>query len=110
MIRSLRLPPMLLAAAFAVMSAALADEGGEHASEEDHERARQALERREVLPLAEILAAVRPRIDGEIVGTEFEREDATWVYEIKYIDRAGRMIELYVDAKTAQIIGREDEE
>lgn len=78
-------------------------------ADEDHEEAREALERGEVMPLADVLAEVRPRIDGEIVATEFEREDAGWVYEIKYIDRGGRMVELYVDARTARILEAESD-
>lgn len=77
--------------------------------EEDHERARLAVEHGEAMPLVEILAAVGPRIDGEIVATEFDQEDGTWVYEIKFIDRSGRLIELYVDARTATILGAEED-
>ena len=74
----------------------------------DHERARAALTRGDIRPLAEIYTLVRPRIDGEIVETELEREDGRWVYEIKYISRSGRMRELYIDAKTGKTIKTEE--
>lgn len=78
-------------------------------ADEDHEAARGALERGEVMPLAKVLDELRPRIDGEIVATEFERDDGRWLYEIKYIDREGRMIELQVDARTAKVLKAEDD-
>ena len=74
----------------------------------DHERARAALSRGDIRPLAEIYALIRPQIDGEIVETELEREDGRWVYEIKYISRTGRMRELYIDAKTGKAIKTEE--
>lgn len=101
MVRKLRVSMIALACAAAVAGTAGADD--------DHERARRALERGEVMPLSEVLAALEPRIDGEIVSTEFEREDGAWVYEIKYIDRGGRLVELYVDARTARVLKAEDE-
>ncbi|MBX6322497.1 MAG: PepSY domain-containing protein [Rhodospirillaceae bacterium] len=88
---------------------ARAHEKGKHDPDADHERARAAVERGEALPLDRILAAVRPHIDGEIVETGFEREHGVWTYEIKYIDRAGRMREIHVDARTAEILEHEDE-
>lgn len=94
----------------ALVCAASASVAGRLApADEDHEEARGALERGEVMSLSEVLAALRPQIDGEIVSTDFEREDGGWLYEIKYIDRTGRMIELHVDARTARVLKAEDD-
>lgn len=106
------MPPMRLALiALVAMALALSARmaAWPASADEDHEEARGALERGEVMSLAEVLAALRPRIDGEIVATEFEREDGGWLYEIKYIDRAGRLIELHVDARTARLLKAEDD-
>lgn len=92
-----------------VCAAFLAVAGRPAPADEDHEEARGALERGEVMPLSEVLAALRPRIDGDIVSTDFEREDGGWSYEIKYIDRTGRMVELHVDARTARVLKAEDD-
>jgi len=86
---------------------AYADGGLE--KERDQVRARRALEQGEVRPFAEILKIVGSRIDGEIVETEFEKEDGVWVYEIKYITNSGRMKEIYVDALSGRIIKIEDD-
>jgi uncharacterized membrane protein YkoI len=72
----------------------------------DHDRARAALERGEALPLAEVLARVRPELGGDVVGVDFEREDGRWVYEFKVIGPAGRLTEVQVDAATARVLRR----
>lgn len=76
-------------------------------SERDYEKARRAVERGEILALAEILTRVRAQLGGEVVGVEFERKRERWLYEFKVIDPAGRLWEVYVDAATAAIIKRE---
>ena len=73
----------------------------------DHDRARAALERGEVLPLAAILERLEDVIDGEIIAAEFDRDDGLWLYEIEYIDRNGRVIELVVDAADGRVLERE---
>lgn len=73
----------------------------------DHDQARRAVERGEVLALAEILTRVRSDLGGEIMGVSFERKHDRWVYEFRVIDPAGRLWEVYVDAATAAILKRE---
>ncbi|HEY7607656.1 MAG TPA: PepSY domain-containing protein [Alphaproteobacteria bacterium] len=79
---------------------ALADEDDKH----DHDRARRALERGEVLPLERILAAVRAQVPGEVVGVELEREHGAWVYEVRVIDPSGRRLDVRVDAAKGAIL------
>jgi uncharacterized membrane protein YkoI len=81
---------------FAVATTATADD--------DHDRARAALERGEVLPLLTILERLAPVIDGDIIETELDREKDRWVYEITYIDRSGRLVELEIDAADATVL------
>jgi uncharacterized membrane protein YkoI len=73
----------------------------------DYNQARRAVEQGEALPLADILARVRPELGGEVVGVSFERKRDRWVYEFKVIDRAGLLWEVYVDATTAAVLKRE---
>ena len=73
-------------------------------SRHDHERARRALEEGRARPLADILAEVRPRLGGEVIDVEFEREDGAYVYELKVITPAGQLREIEVDALTAEIL------
>jgi uncharacterized membrane protein YkoI len=75
--------------------------------ERDHDRARQAVRRGEVLPMAKVLERLYARIPGEVVGVEFEREDGRWIYEFKLVDRIGRLLEVQVDAATGNILSTE---
>jgi len=95
----------LALAAMAGMSAVVADSDDER----DHEKARGAYERGEVRSLSEIIDRVSSQVDGEIVEAEFEREHGRWIYELKIIERSGRLLELYVDAETAEIIKVEED-
>jgi hypothetical protein len=76
--------------------------------ERDQDRARRAVERGEALPLSDILARVRPNLAGEVVGVSFERKKERWVYEFKVIRPGGALVELYVDARSAEIIKQEE--
>ena len=69
----------------------------------DQDAARQAVERGEVKPLTDILAVVRNRLPGEVVGVKIERKRSRWVYELRVADSKGRLFEVYVDAQTAAI-------
>lgn len=93
-----------LLAAGLVMDAAHADKNRPGAREGDHDDALTALKKGDVRPLPEILKLVRPKIDGEIIETEFEYEHGRPVYEFKYVDKGGRVRELYVDARKGTII------
>jgi uncharacterized membrane protein YkoI len=69
----------------------------------DQDAARQAVERGEIKPLADILAAIRSRIPGDVVGVQIEQKRSRWVYELRVADTKGRLFEVYVDAQTANI-------
>jgi hypothetical protein len=76
--------------------------------ERDQDRARRAVERGEALPLSDILARVRPRLGGEVVGVSFERKKGRWVYEFKVIRLGGTLVEVYVDAASAAVVREEE--
>jgi uncharacterized membrane protein YkoI len=80
---------------------------GAGADPPDHDRARAALERGEVRPLEEILAAAAAEVPGEVVELELEREHGRWVYELKVIAPDGRVLEVMVDAASARVLGWE---
>lgn len=102
--KSLRrlLTVLVIAAAFVAAAPAGADS--------DHERAREARERGEILPLEQILARVRDRIPaGDIVKVELDRDHGVWIYEFKVIDPRGRLLEVEVDAGTGRILEVEED-
>jgi len=64
----------------------------------------EALRDGKILPLSEVLTLIGPKIRGEIIETEFDYEDGQPVYEFKYVDLNGRVRELYVDARSGDIL------
>ena len=75
----------------------------------DHERAREAVQQGEILPLERILERVRGEFDGEMLEVELEEEDhapfdGRLVYEIKMLAADGAVTELYYDARTGELL------
>ncbi|NMG43668.1 hypothetical protein GPA22_07975 [Aromatoleum toluvorans] len=75
------------------------------ASDDDHDRARAALERGEVLPLRTILDKVGRDYPGKVVEVELERERGRWIYEIRLLRDGGALVRLDVDARDGTVIG-----
>lgn len=73
----------------------------------DHERARQALESGEILPLRTVLERVERDYPGQLVEVELERDDGRWLYEIKLIRSGGEILKLEVDARDGTVLGME---
>ena len=77
---------------------------------EDYERAREALERAEILPLADILERVEAEFDARMIEVEFEAERDGWIYEFELISRDGVIREVTVDAATGAVLEVEIED
>ena len=99
--RRTTLPLRLLLPALAL--AALAPPPA-RARDDDHERARAAMQAGEIRPLAELLAAIEARYVGRVIETELDREDGRWVYSFKLLPPTGRVFELEVDAATGRVL------
>jgi uncharacterized membrane protein YkoI len=64
----------------------------------------QSVQRGEIRPLAEILAAIQHKLPGVVTKAEIERKDGGWLYELDIIDRkTGQEFEVEVDARSAEI-------
>jgi uncharacterized membrane protein YkoI len=96
----------LLVAAGLVLAAICAA----HADDDDHEFAKRALEQGRALPLAAIIAKVRPQVPGKVIEVELEDEDGTLVYDLKVLSPQGRLQEIEVDAATGKILKIEDDD
>lgn len=93
---------------------ALADSG--RTAEErgdDHDRAREAVVRRDALPLAQILPGIEQRYQARMVAVELDSKGGRLVYELELITAVGRIVEVVVDAATGDIVkddlGHDDE-
>jgi uncharacterized membrane protein YkoI len=93
------LKSMLSGIAFAIVVAIMPVVAEPH----DQDAARQAVERGEMRPLADILDEVRGKLPGEIVGVEIESNNGRWFYEFRVLSEKGRQFEVYVDAQSAEI-------
>lgn len=93
----------------ALLAALLAGGSGAGIAGDDHDRARQALEAGEVLPLRTILERVERDYTGQVIDVELEREREQgverWIYELKILRSGGSLIKLKVDARDGSIIG-----
>lgn len=97
---------VLVAVSALAAGAAAADEH----KKQSHEGARQALLRKEVLPLTRILAIAAQRAPGEVIEVELEQGDnGRLKYDLKILARTGRIRELELDAKTGATLKLEDD-
>lgn len=71
----------------------------------DHDRARQALEAGEVLPLRTILERVERDYPGQVMEVDLEREGDRWIYEIKLLRTGGALVKLIVDGRDGRVLG-----
>ena len=93
----------VLALAFGAVSAGTAVSADGHRPD-DHELARQALERGQVLPLRTVIDRVEQQYHGQVIKVEFEREDGLFVYDIRLLQSDGRLVKLELDARDGRLI------
>lgn len=75
------------------------------ASDDDHERARQAVVRGDVLPLKQVMEHLeRQRPGGHILEVELEQKGSGWIYEIKQLEPGGQLVKLKLNAKTGELL------
>ena len=94
------IPPMLRVALLSLAICASPAAAGL----DDMTRAREALERHEVLPFATILGMVEQKVDARVIEVEFEEESGKYIYELELITPDGRLLEAVADAVTGEII------
>ena len=68
------------------------------------ELARAAVERGEIRPLADILAEVEARYEGQVIATDLEHLHERWIYEFKLLPPTGRMYKVWVDASSGRLV------
>lgn len=100
---ALRRPFVLMALAVAAATAGTAAQAAER-GHSDHDLARQALERGQVLPLRTVLEKVEREYQGQVLKVEFEHEDGRFLYEIRLLQQDGRMAKLKIDAVDGRVL------
>lgn len=99
------LPALAAGLILAVLVALGARPGLASDGQHDHDRARQALEAGEVLPLRTILDRVEREHPGQIMEVELERKRDRWIYEIKLLRGDGALVKLEIDARNGSVLG-----
>jgi uncharacterized membrane protein YkoI len=75
----------------------------------DHEAARAALSRHEILPLTRILTIVESRVPGDVLKVKLEEDKGRMIYELKVLGVNGRVREVEIDAKNGAVLKVEDD-
>lgn len=91
---------LLSLAALAMAPAVHADSRGR----DDHDAARQAYQRGEILPLSQILQRVLKIAPGEVLEVELEEDDGRMIYEIEILESSGRVLEVEIDARSGAVL------
>ncbi|MDO9707373.1 PepSY domain-containing protein [Paracraurococcus lichenis] len=80
---------------------------GPAVADDDHERARRAVEAGRIRPLAQLLAEVERRFIGQVVETDLDDDDdndGRWTYSFKLLPPSGHMYRVDLDAATGAVL------
>ena len=71
----------------------------------DHDRAREGVRAGQLLPLEVVLGNVAARFPGHHLAVDgpFQR-DGRWIYRIKWLTPDGRVLIVFADAETGQVL------
>lgn len=78
------------------------------AGNDDHERARHAVQSGQVVPLRTVLDNVARDYPGDVIEIELEDQRGQPVYEIKLISPEGRVMKLIYDARDGSLLKSKD--
>lgn len=73
---------------------------------QEHENAREALKRGDILPYSQIKKIVERQVGGKVVGQKLRRTNRGWQYDLRVRPDNGRVMVLVVDARTGAIVSR----
>lgn len=79
-------------------------------ADDDYVEARHLLSSGEILPLEDILKNVRQVFPGNVLEVELEKKDKRVIYEMEILGEDGVIREVYVDARTGELLfAKEDD-
>ena len=74
-------------------------------SARDHRRAQKAVREGRAMPLIDVLEQVRGSLRGNLISVRYRETRTTNKYVLKVVTDDGRLTEVNVDARTANILG-----
>jgi uncharacterized membrane protein YkoI len=105
---TIRTFPFRTLATALVLAGAMAATGVRASSDSDHDRARDAVQAGQVLPLKTVLERLEREHPGQVLEVELERDDGRWVYEVKLLQAGGRLVKLALDAGSGEVLKRRE--
>lgn len=95
-------------AILALLLALTAGTEGFSRNNDDHDVARRAVLRGEILPIVKILPMVPKYVQGDVIEVNLDRRRDRLCYEIRVLTPNGKVRELVLDARTGEFIEIED--
>ena len=80
--------------------------GSASAIADEHDDAREALRRGDILPYSAIKRIVEGQVDGKVVGQKLRRTNRGWQYDLRVRPQNGRVMVVVVNAKNGAIVSR----
>ncbi len=77
-----------------------------YATIDEHDDAREALKRGDILPYSAIKRIVESQVDGKVVGQKLRRTNRGWQYDLRVRPKNGRVMVVVVNAKNGTIVSR----
>jgi uncharacterized membrane protein YkoI len=82
---------------------------GDGLADDDHDTAYHLRQDAAILPLETIMETAGLGPDARILEVEAEFEHGRRIYEIAYVTAGGRVMEVEIDARTGEVLKREEE-
>jgi len=73
-------------------------------ADNDHNRARAAVQSGQILPLRAVLERLERDHPGQVLEIELDEEKGRWVYEVRLLQADGKLVKLELDAATAEVL------
>jgi uncharacterized membrane protein YkoI len=78
-------------------------------ADDDADRARAGAQSGRLLPLTRILQIVATRYPGEVLAVELDDDDRP-EYELRVLQRDGRILEIEIDARTGRFLDVDEDD
>lgn len=79
-------------------------------ADSEQDEARAALERGEIKPLDQVLAAVRAAVPGDVIAVKLKSKKTAWIYSLKVLTPAGKRRDVKIDAGSLAILDDGDDD
>ena len=79
-------------------------------ADDDYREAKRLRESGEIMPLEEILKNVRTTYPGRILEVELENEKGRVIYELEILGADSIVREIYIDAKSGELLSVEEDD